>query len=385
MIERAPRQNGSSGLSGNLRRSSPPRGLSSELVRSAARPQADTSRGRRRRGSLLCVGAIAFACSAAPSSAHAQAAPPAAPNDGGNLDLARSVAVTGREAFNAGDYETALTLFRKAYSLYAAPTVVLYEARTLEKMGHMIEALDAYSRTALIPVPSNAPAQFAEAIAAAHEEGEALRARIPTLEISIRGALASDPDLFVTINGRAMNAAELGRPQRLNPGTYRIVGSIGADRRATADLTLLPSQKRRVELTLSPQPQLSASAAATTPIDTAPVEHGHIPVIAYVAGGVGVAGIGAGVITGMLANHKYEQAEQLCEDHRCPAGTPGLDAVDAFRTWRMVSSISYGVGAAGIAAGVVLWLTASDDAEAGQVGSIQPWGTAKTAGIRGTF
>jgi hypothetical protein len=50
-----------------------------------------------------------------------------------------------------------------------------------------------------------------------------------------------------------------------------------------------------------------------------------------------------------------------------------------------VSSVSYGVGAAGIAAGIVLWLTASDDPEAGQVGSIEPWGNAKAAGIRGTF
>jgi hypothetical protein len=384
MIERAPRQNGC-GLSGSVRRSPPPRGVSLESSRHAPCPEAGAPRLRRRRSALLCVGAIAFACSAVPRSAHAQAAAPTTTNDAGNLDLARSVAVTGREAFNAGDYETALALFRRAYSLYAAPTVVLYEARTLEKMGHMLEALDAYSRTALIPVPANAPAQFAEAIAAAREEGEALSARIPTLEVSVRGVLGSDPDLFVTINGRAMNASELGRPQRLNPGTYRIVGSIGADRRATADLTVLPSQKRRIELSLAPQAQLSASAGATAPIDTAPAEHGHIPLIAYVAGGVGVAGISVGVITGVLANHKYEEAEQLCKDHRCPAGTPGLDAVDAFRTWRMVSSISYGVGAAGIAAGVVLWLTAGEDGEAGQVGSIQPWGTAKTAGIRGTF
>ena len=39
------------------------------------------------------------------------------------------MAISGREAFNAGDYETALSLFRKAYELYPAPTVVLYEAR----------------------------------------------------------------------------------------------------------------------------------------------------------------------------------------------------------------------------------------------------------------
>jgi len=87
----------------------------------------------------------------------------------------------------------------------------------------------------------------------------------------------------------------------------------------------------------------------------------------------------------VLANKKYDDAERECPERQCAAGSPGLDAVDAFRTWRMVSSVSYGVGAAGIAAGVVLWLTASDDDESGQVGKIEPWGTANTAGIRGTF
>jgi hypothetical protein len=384
MPERAQSQNDSNGPSGAERQGAASRSGPAVIARSAPLGKAAATR-RPRRSSLLCAGALAFACSTLPSRAHAQPAPSPAASDAGNLDLARSVAVTGREAFNAGDFETALALFRRAYSLYAAPTVVLYEARTLEKMGHLIEALEAYGRTALIPVPPSAPAQFAEAIAAAHEEGEALKTRIPTLEVAIHGAVASDVDLFVTINGRAMNASELGVAQPINPGTYRIVGSLGADRRATADLTLLASQHRRVVLSLAPGAPLSASPAATAAVDSSAPEGRTIPLIAYIAGGVGVAGVGAGVLTGVLANNKYEEAEKLCVDHQCQAGTPGLDAVDAFRTWRMVSSISYGVGAAGIAAGVVLWLTASDDAEAGQVGHIQPWGTAKTAGIRGTF
>ena len=113
--------------------------------------------------------ACALAMLTAPAGrAWAQASPP---SNSANLDVARSVAVSGREAFNAGDYETALSLFRKAYELFPAPTVVLYEARTLEKMGLLIEAVDAFGRTTRTPVPAGAPAQFAEAIAAARSEG----------------------------------------------------------------------------------------------------------------------------------------------------------------------------------------------------------------------
>jgi tetratricopeptide (TPR) repeat protein len=337
----------------------------------------------QRWSSTLCAGALALFCLAQPNLVQAQASPETT-----NLDIARSVAVSGREAFNAGDYETALAMFRKAYELYPAPTVVLYEARTLEKMGRLLEAVEAYSRTTLTPVPTNSPAQFAEAIGAARVEGDALQTRIPTLILELRGARLDDPTLTVTLNGRALDVARLQQLQRVNPGTYRVAASAGVDRRFDTEVTLIPGQSRRVVVNLgsnSTDPLAVEGGATSATIGSEPPARHSVPLLAYVAGGVGLAGVGAGVITGLLANGKYDDAERLCEDHRCAPGTPGLDAVDAFRTWRMVSSVSYGVGAAGIAAGVVLWLTASGGADAGQAGSIEPWGTAKTAGVRGTF
>lgn len=335
----------------------------------------------RRRPVRRCAAALLLACCIGTMRAEAQA--PGNGGDATNLDLARSVAVTGREAFNSGDYETALALFRRAYALYPAPTVVLYEARTLEKMGLLIEAVDAYARTATIPVSAASPAQFAEAAEQAREEGDALRARIPTLVLELRGASSSEPGLTVKINGADQDPAKLGRAQRLNPGTYRLEASVGTQRQAIVEVTLVPGQSRRVELNLvdvGPSVDVALAAPPSSTEGDRP-----IPMLAYVAGGVGVVGVGAGIITGLMANSKYDEAERLCEDHRCAAGTSGLDAVDGFRTWRMVSSISYGVGAVGIAAGVVLWLTGSSDDEPSQTGSIEPWGNTKTAGIRGRF
>jgi hypothetical protein len=352
----------------------------------ASDPELPSARKRLPRWSAGLCAFLALAGWIRPSEARAQ---PNAGAEATNLDVARSVAVSGREAFNAGDYETALALFRKAYELYPAPTVVLYEARTLEKMGLLLEAVEAYSRTTHSPVPTHAPAQFAEAIAAAREEGQALAPRVPTLILELRGVRADEPNLSVTLDGRPLDAVQLQQAQRVNPGTHRVIGSAGIDRRFSSDVTLIPGQSRRVVVNLataSSDPLGDERSVATSALlADEPPSRRSIPLLAYVAGGVGVAGVGAGVITGLLANNKYDEAERLCEDHRCEAGTPGLDAVDAFRTWRMVSSVSYGVGAAGIAAGVVLWLTASGDDETGQAGSIEPWGTANTAGVRGTF
>lgn len=343
------------------------------------RPTSEASTTRRYRA-LLCASALSMAALSAPPPALA------AEPDATNLDLARNVAVTGREAFNVGDYETALALFRRAYALFPAPTIGLYEARTLEKMGLLVEAVETYSKMTRLAVPASAPLQFAEAIDTARQEGEALRARIPMLTLELRGAGADDPSLAVTMNGRGVDATDLGRGQNVNPGTYRIVVTLGRQQRASADVTLVPGQSRRVELNVATTPGSALTAGGSAgDVSVDPGARQRIPALAYVAGGVGVVGVTTGVITGLLANDHYAEAEELCESRRCEAGTPGPDAVDAFRTWRLVSSVSYGVGAAGIAAGVVLWLTASEDGDSGQVGSIEPWGTARAAGIRGTF
>jgi hypothetical protein len=354
------------------------------LASSSDHPCASARPSARRWRQALYGGACALAILAPAGSARAQAS--SAP-DAANLDVARSVAISGREAFNAGDYETALTLFRKAHDLFPAPTVLLYEARTLEKMGLLLEAVDAYARTTRAAVPAGAPAQFAEAISAARSEGDALRERIPALIVEVRGANARDPRVNVSINGRAISGERLAQTQKLNPGTYRIAGNIGGAGETSTEVTLVPGQTRRVVLTLSTEAAdpLAAGAAVSAPVGRDASSRRGPPMLAYLAGGVGVVGIGAGVVTGLLGNEKYDEAERHCPDGLCPPGSPGLDAADAFRTWRLVSSVSYGVGAAGIAAGVVLWLTATDDDESGQVGTIEPWGTANTAGIRGTF
>lgn len=313
--------------------------------------------------------------------------PPAESNNP-SLDLARSVAVTGREAFNAGDYETALALFRRAYTLYPAPTVVLYEARSLEKLGRWLEAVDAYARTTQTSVGEDAPAQFAEAISQAHQEERSLRARIPTLTLKVAGVSPNDPNLKVTMNGRAIGAAQLGQAQRLNPGTYRITGSLGPDRADHSDLKLAGGQNIAVVLNLA-APTPAPPAPVLTPVAPVATEvrsTNDLRVYAYVAGGVGVAGLGTGLVTGLMSVSKHGDAERECPAQQCALGTKLPAAVNSFRSLRTVSSISYGVGAAGLATGVVLWLiSAPDAAEAPRAHALEPWADAQSVGVQGNF
>jgi hypothetical protein len=343
-----------------------------------------TRLGSPGRVSLLALALIALAWpAAADDSTGTGSSEPA----NANMDLARSVAVTGREAFNAGDYETALTLFRRAYTLFPAPTVVLYEARSLEKLGLLVEAVEAYGRTTQIPMQSTAPAQFAEAIAAAREEGRALRGRIPTLTLRLEGVSGNDPNLTVSINGRAIGAAQLGQAQSLNPGTYRIKGSVGNDRSDSSEVVLEPGRNATVVLRLQ-APSLTPPAPSTdgeSTADTASAGSGSFSTWTLVAASVGVAGLGTGVVTGLMATSKHSEAEAACAQQLCDPASNGIALAEDFRSMRTVSTIGYGVGAAGVAAAVVLWLTTSEPAPASQASALEPWWDAHTAGVRGRF
>src|SRR5258708_39655299 len=61
-------------------------------------------------------------------------------------DVAREIAQTGAGYFDQGDWERAREHFHRAYDLVKAPALALMEARALVKLGHFVQATEAYGR-----------------------------------------------------------------------------------------------------------------------------------------------------------------------------------------------------------------------------------------------
>jgi hypothetical protein len=78
--------------------------------------------------------------------------------------------------------------------------------------------------------------------------------------------------------------------------------------------------------------------------------------LAYVAGGVGVAGFATFAVFGILNNGKYQDLEAQCPGGICPPGTSN-DA-EAGRMYQTLANVGLGVGIVGLASGAVLFLTA---------------------------
>jgi serine/threonine-protein kinase len=79
--------------------------------------------------------------------------------------------------------------------------------------------------------------------------------------------------------------------------------------------------------------------------------------IGLVVGGVGVIGLGVGTVFALQAKSNNDQALQNC---RTPTlcSPMGLSLTNDAKNAATAADVAFGVGAAALAAGAVLWLTA---------------------------
>jgi hypothetical protein len=262
-------------------------------------------------------------------------------------------------------------LFHRAYALVPAPSLSLREARALERLGKLVEAVEAYVRTVRTPLAADAPDAFRDSVRQANDELGKLRPRIPQLRIVVKGSLPEDA-VTVSMDGKVVRPALIGVEMPANPGAHELVARSHGGAGSTAKVVLRESATEVVELTLE------AGAARKLPPQTGTVVPGLSQDLrgmqesdegssqrtwAYVGLGIGGAGLGTGVIAGLLASNRHSSAEASCPDSKCSPGSSGAKDVDAFRSLRTVSTLSYVAGIVGVGAGVTLMLTApkSDD------------------------
>jgi hypothetical protein len=328
----------------------------------------------------ITLGAVL--CGALFLTTFAQAAEP----DDATRNAARDLALRAAQAYEAGDHATAQDLFHRAYALVPAPTLSLREARALEKLGRLVEAVEAYVRTARTRVNPNDPEVFQQAVREAQDELARLRPRVPRLKIAVEGADSSQ--LIVTVDGKPMRRELVGVEAPIDPGTHAIQATTANGGGASQSVTLKEGESQSIVLRLEAgtaplaAPSAEAAAPAKTPILADTEGSNWQRTWTIVSFGVGGAGLGVGVVTGLIASSRHSRAEDGCPENRCVAGSAAADDVDAFRSLRTVSTVGYVVAAVGVAAGTTLLLTAPKERKSGWV---SPYLGPGAAGMTGAF
>lgn len=311
------------------------------------------------------------------------------PVDDNTRNAARNLAEQGRDAFDKSDFERARDLFHRAYELVQAPTLALFEARSLAKLGRLVEAEEAYLRAIRTPLRADSPEAFRKAVRDAEAEEVQLEPRVPKLVVILTGPGAKAPELSVTLDRERVKSALLGVEMPVDPGNHQLEAQLPGVEPTRVPFTIVERERKTLELRVAAPSSAPVATASPTPGPTelrsppeAPRSSWQRPT-AFAAGGLGVAGLGVGVITGLMATSHHGKAEEQCPNNVCVAGSSGEDEVNSFRTLRTVSTVGYVVGAVGLVAGVTLLLTAP--AQRPGRASVSVFMNAGNAGVMGAF
>jgi hypothetical protein len=294
-------------------------------------------------------------------------------------ETGRNLYVEGMRLLDAHDYAGAERACRGAHSIVQVPPASVCWGRALEGLGRLVEARDAFMEAAHFAASAGEPKVFTEARDAASAEADKLAARIPTLAIAVTGA-ADTARLSATIDGATIASDTVRLARKVDPGTHVVIVSAPGFRPARIEVATTEGQEARVDVALSPGEAGTEGAKPSAPMAPAPGVSRGVPMLAIVAGGVGVAGLALGVGTALAATSKHSALQGECTGSICPPSAQG--DLNSFHSLRTISAASYVVGALGIVGGGALWLLApSRPSDA----SARLWVGPASAGVMGAF
>ena len=281
----------------------------------------------------------------------------------------------GRAEMEQNHVSEACAKFSGSYQLDPSDGTLLNLALCHEKEGRTASAYAELGESVSRAIRDQRP----EREKIAREHLAAVTPRLSRLTVVV--PLTSLVDgLSVTVDGTTLSRPAWGVAVPLDPGNH-IIEARAPDRRTwTATITLPPEQgAEHVEvpaLVDEPRPALSL----TPPINIPPPPDPTQKTLGWATIGVGAAGVAIGSVTGVLAIGKWSGAAKQCPNGVCPSKSVQA-GFDGAGTLADVSTASYVVGGVGLAAGLVLLLTAPRTTSSRGAIHVAPMVGAGTAGI----
>lgn len=297
----------------------------------------------------------------------------------------------GLDNMQAGELEAACPALAESQRLDPRPGTLFALADCHERAGKIATAVAVYDDylRAFGQMSQAHKLRHKDRARIATERKAALAAEIPELTLSL--SPYAPKGVMITRDGIEFTEASLGIGLPLDPGEHVLTTTVGSGPVHEQRITLARGEKKTVELEVKEPAEVPVEApppAVATRPPSLSSEQAPAPLVApaarpgastgegggmsgrrigaLVAGGIGVAGLALGGVTGGIALSKKSVIEEHCQGNICDA--EGKAAADASKLPGLLSTIGFGIGAAGIAAGAVLWLTdSSGSAGTGQV------------------
>lgn len=271
---------------------------------------------------------------------------------------ARELGGQGVAAYKRDAYAEAHDKLERAYEVVRVPSLGLWSARALMKLGRWVEASERYVEVTRLETSSGNQAIQEKAKKDAAAELAELKPRIPGFELTLTGVRRQDVTL--ELDGNALPPALVGTRIPIDPGPHRLLVRY-ADQQQEKSFTAAERQvvpiamqfREAAPAEAKPASVLSASSPAASPVDSGGQTQ---RTIGWVAVGVGSAGLAVGAVVGVLAMSQHSSLEGSCKDGSCWPST--ANEVDSYNTKRSISTGAFIAGGVIAATGVVLVLSA---------------------------
>lgn len=315
---------------------------------------------------------------AMPLTAHGAGVSPAEAN-AEQLETAQNLFLQGRAELEAGRHQAALEAFRASFDTVASPNSHLFIARCMVQVGDLA---GAYREYALVAEGARQAAatdpKYAATQTAAEAEQAELRSKLGFVVVRLENA---GPETQVQVGGRTLSPVETAAPVPVTPGLVEV--SAGS---ATQLVLVAQGEQKEVALVLpaaSAVPFVELEMGAAEDPDAA---RKRLRTAAYVAGGVGAAGLVTFAVAGSMARSQYATLNDECAGP-CPQRQSDIDAGRRSQT---IANVGLAVGAVGLSAGTVLYLVSrpkANEASAAAPPRFQADVAAGPAwvGVRGSF
>jgi hypothetical protein len=212
---------------------------------------------------------------------------------------------------------------------------------------------------------------------------DALNAAIPTIIFQAKDGAGTDIiAVKVTMDAEVIAERLEGTALSIDPGSHTFIFETAGQPAVTKQLVIQQGEKDRRErvafgptaapvVPRGPTPSTTPGTLPSTPdlgASSSISGLGTQKILAIVAGGVGVIGLGVGTIFGAIALSQKSAAQSACPGSQCLTQDGSNKWSDAASKGN-VSTIGFIIGGVGVAGAAVLWFTApSSSGSSTQVG-----------------
>ncbi|AKT43543.1 hypothetical protein [Chondromyces crocatus] len=214
--------------------------------------------------------------------------------------------------------------------------------------------LQAAREKALLCASDACPAVVRGDCARWHQEIEASQ---PTVVFHVKDTAGKETaSVRLHIDGQLVRERLEGTAIPVDPGEHLLRFEIdGADPIEQRQVIREGEKLRAISVSFAPEP--TASPPSPSASESPPPDHRGPPALAWILGGVGVAGLGVGATFGLLGLSQKGDLEDTCAP-RCSSSDIG-----AVRSKLIVSDIGFGVGIVSLGVATILFLTSGSSSE----------------------